>query len=87
MAPKQQPTTDNGTTSKGKFIATVGGIVSQPHCETDFFRTFTGGSQRHPSAINVQSQLLQMFADMEEIPKQQVLFDYEWELAAMIEKT
>jgi len=81
MAPKKQPTTDEGTTSEGKSIATAGGIIPpsnfnlSPIAEETVSAPSQGvaGDIHSLSTYEVQ---LQMFADMrKEMSKQQALFD------------
>jgi len=86
MAPKKQSTTGEGTTSKGKSVATAGNIIPPESIGPIIEDIISALSQVttgdiHPPSI-YEAQLLQMFADMkEELTKQQALFDCEWEQA------
>ena len=72
MVTKKQPTTYDGTTSKGKSIGTAGGIVSpsdlyvNPIVEETVFAPSQGATEDiHPPSTH-KTQLLQMFIDMRE---------------------
>ena len=89
MTLKKQPTTDKGTTSKGKYIAIVEGIIRpsnlnfNPIVERTVYAPSQGvaGDVHPPSTYG--AQLLQMFAGIrEEMAKQQALFDHERKQAA-----
>ena len=75
MARKKQPAIGNKTISKGKCIATVGGITpKQPQPQPCRGRVASASSQGVAEDTNplsmYEGQLLQMFADMKEIAKQ-----------------
>jgi len=81
-------TIDEGTTSKGKFIATVGGIIPPSSLdlspimeETVSALSQVAAGDMH-SSLTYESQLVQMFVDMKEEMAKQALFDYEREQAA-----
>ena len=83
MTLKKQPTTSEGTTSKNKSVVTVGDIIPpsglSPITE-DTISTLSHGDIRDIHLPSVyETQLLQMFADMKELAKQQALFDRERE--------
>jgi len=92
MTPKK-PTTGEGTTSKGKSDATVGGIVlpSSLNLSPIVEDIVSAPSQEAAGDIHpptTYEDLLQMFADMKEkMVKQQALFVRERDNRNRIEKT